>query len=106
MVKKIYTSIPNLVTAASSLPDGIGWAQASGGRWSASRRDISGILTVNVYHYSTLMLSLERRLDGSWWAVGQSRGWGSQTDKVGVGRVLRGCGAVNAGSYRELYQEV
>lgn len=76
-----------------------GRAEASGGRWVARRHADGG---VDVWHYQTLMVTLRNR-HGYWYAAPMGSGWGSQTDKVGVGKVLRGCQCVNAGSYRELW---
>lgn len=82
-----------------------GDASASGGRWRAHRVDD---FTVEVWHHRTLMVRfLFENVDrGVVYAQPVSRGWGSQTDKVGIGGMLRQVRAVNAGSYRELYQGV
>jgi hypothetical protein len=82
-----------------------GSASASNGRWVARRVDD---WTVEVWHYRTLMVRfLFENVDrGVVYAQPVSRGWGSQTDKVGIGGMLQQVRASNARSYRELYQEV
>lgn len=79
-----------------------GSATASGGRWRAERVDD---FTVEVWHYRTLMVSFrfENHDRGVVYAHPVNRGWGSQTDKSGVGGMLREVRAVNARSYSELY---
>lgn len=58
--------------------------------------------TVWVWHYDTCMIRLERWTTG-WYVRPLSAGWGSMSDKQGIGKILSGCLALNARSYRELY---
>lgn len=61
--------------------------------------------TVWVWHYDTCMIRLERWTTG-WYVRPLDAGWGSVSDKQGIGKILVGCRALNARSYRELYREV
>ena len=82
-----------------------GSATASDGRWRAERLDD---FTVFVWHYSTLMVAFHfESVDrGLVYARAINAGWGSRSDRVGIGDMLRDVRAHNAGSYRELYREV
>lgn len=68
------------------------------GAWAAVPENVGHGITVTVYHYSTPMFTVYPNGD----AVGIDRGWGSMSDKCGVGRILRGAGA-NVTTYAALY---
>lgn len=78
-----------------------GSASASGGRWRAERVDD---WTVYVWHFDTLMVGFTFDADGYWSARPINAGWGSQTDRRGVGDMLR-FQRCQVRSYRELYGE-
>lgn len=91
------TSLENLVEEATY------GRIARASTWRAERMTpLSGRVDVEVWHYDTKMISLQRR-DGEWYAFPCSKGWGSVSDKQGVGKILRGVGCVNANSYNELH---
>lgn len=89
-----FTSIGNLATAAAAT----GRASASGGRWWAEADEARERVTVG--HYRTAMLTIDMRTGE---AFPSSSGWGSMTDKVGVGKVLVGASVVNARRYADLF---
>lgn len=75
-----------------------GSASASGGRWRAERLDD---WTVYVWHFDTLMVGFT--FDGWGWSARPiNAGWGSQTDRRGVGDMLR-LQRCQVRSYRELF---
>ncbi len=67
-----------------------GRSSASDGRWRAYKVGTEVI----VRHFSTEMIAIDLNART---VRPISSGWGSQTDKVGIGKVLRGAGI--AGSY-------
>lgn len=87
------TSIPLLIPAALRH----GRATASSGRWWSYRGDDGRVI---VGHYGATMLAYDPATGE---VEGLSRGWGSMTDKCGIGKVLRGAGAVNASTYAALF---
>jgi len=62
-----------------------GRASASDGRWQAYKR--GGLIVVR--HFSTEMIEIDPTTGE---VFGISRGWGSMTDKCGIGRIMRGAG--------------
>lgn len=94
------TNLARLVEVAERRGDAVASS------WRAERSERVGVGgRIDVWHYDTLMLRLERWTTG-WYARPISEGWGSISDKQGVGKILVGCRALNARSYRELYGEV
>ena len=71
-------------------------ASASGGKWRA----IFTGYGVDVYHYETHMFTFLN--DGT--IVPVNRGRGSQSDRAGVRKITKGCGAGFSIGYRELYK--
>ena len=91
------TSLENLVEEAAY------GRIARASTWRAERMTpLSGRVNVDVWHYDTKMISLLFQ-NGQWHAFPCSKGWGSVSDKQGVGKILRGVGCVNANSYNELH---
>jgi hypothetical protein len=88
-------NLTNLIQVTADSPSG----SRKAGRWQAVR---DGDGTVVVWHYGTAMFRYfpDRRL-----AVPISGGWGSMSDRQGVGKLLRGAGCRNAISFRELYAD-
>lgn len=84
------TTLARLVDTANRK----GRASASDGRWTA-RREGSAVI---VRHFTTDMIAVDTITRD---VTPISRGWGSMTDKIGVGRVLRGFGIV--GSYASVF---
>ena len=82
----------NLIQIAKDSPR----RQATAGRWKAER-DNTGF--VSVYHYQTLMFRIHLTTKE---VIPISRGWGSMSDKQGVGKILRGYG-LNL-SYKDVYE--
>lgn len=84
-------------TLSNLIPDAISYfeASASDGKWRA----IFTGYGVDVYHYTTHMFTFLN--DGT--TVPVNRGRGSQSDRVGVRKITKGCGAGFSISYRELY---
>ena len=72
------TNLSNLLPVARAK----GKATASGGKWWAERGDDGDVI---VGHYSTHLFTVEG--DGE--TVPINGGWGSVSDKAGVGKVLR-----------------
>ena len=96
------TRLARLVEAAERRGDAIA------STWRAERTSANyyGVGShIDIWHHKTLMLRLERWTTG-WYAHPVSEGRGSVSDKQGVGKILVGCRALNARSYRELYGEV
>lgn len=82
-----------------------GRATASGGKWEAWREDDDDPDSrgyVYVRHYRTIMLAYDIATNE---ATGLDRGWGSMTDKCGIGQMLRGHGARQS-TYREVFDGV
>lgn len=75
------TRIARLVEVAATHPTGT--ATASNGKWWATRIDDSHAVVVG--HHLTKMMTVdyERRV-----VIPVSPGWGSQTDKCGIGAIL------------------
>ena len=82
----------NLIHKAKTSPRG----HAKAGHWEA-HRDNTG--HVNVVHWHTLMFRVCLTTDE---VIPISRGWGSISDKQGVGKILRGYG-LNL-SYKDVYE--
>lgn len=73
------TNLTNLVPTAREK----GSATASNGRWWANLGPDGDVI---VGHFSTHMITVE----GDDEVVAINRGWGSQTDKCGIAKILRG----------------
>lgn len=82
----------NLIHKAITSPRG----HAKAGHWEA-HRDMTG--HVNVVHHRTLMFRICLTTKE---VIPISRGWGSMSDKQGVGKILRGYG-LNL-SYKDVYE--
>lgn len=76
-----------------------GRATASDGRWQAWQ-DTDGL--VYVRHYARTMVAISPTTGE---VIGLDRGYGSMTDKCGIGRILRGFRA-NVSTYREVFDGV
>lgn len=74
-------SLTTLIAEASRR----GRASASDGRWTARRE--GGDVIVRHYNHDMIAVVIEGN-----YVVPLSRGYGSMTDKCGIGRILRGYG--------------
>lgn len=78
------TSLGRIIATARTRPDGE--ASASDARWRAVRVDDGSVI---VFHYRTHMITVAP--DDT--VTGESRGWGSMTDKCGIRAIMRGIGS-------------
>lgn len=77
------TNLSNLLNASQANPG----KDIHASSWCANTGP-SG--DTDVWHYATLMVTFSRENDGSLDACPVSPGWGSMSDKQGIGKILRG----------------